>query len=466
VKLKTLIGALLFSGLALGQTLTLEQFKTQARNQDPAWKAAHAADEAGKLLVSEADTITALQFTSQVSYLNDNRQTQNPAFQGDRTENLGFYFGLQQQTEYGVQWDLLQNFSHTKIYDVPVAFIPTPDYYSSYPKVDVSVSLWRNFMGAETAAQVNQVRQQAMTRKKQAELQMLQKEVDIENSFYEVHSLQQSLEAQKDGLARAEKVLDWTNSRIVRNLVDKSEIYQAQAAVTARKIEISTTKSNLAKAIEKFNSLRGSDGHQLSEKLIAPPVPVDRLELSNSQARVRKDIRLQEYVNQSNESNYRASREKYKPKLDLSMTGLQQGQDASQTTSISNMGPNGKDYFLVALTLTVPLDQKRESNHREGYDLFAKSQVFADKGRLNDERVAWENNVNTAQQLKEQITELSNLELQQKNKADAEREKFNRGRSTLFQVLTYEQDYLAARVQKIALELQVREFINQLNLFE
>ena len=192
----------------------------------------------------------------------------------------------------------------------------------------------------------------------------------------------------------------------------------------------------------------------------------NKLNLRKSDKKIRKDVRLQQYTNLAAEAGYKASREKYKPKLELSLSAYQEGRDVSSNTAVSNVGPNGKDYFYTALTLTIPLNQSRESDHREGYETLAKSQTLLDQSRSIDERVSWENNVDLANQLSEQIVAVTDLETQQKNKADAEREKFNRGRSTLFQVLTYEQDYLAARQQKIGFERQVRQFLTQLSLFE
>ena len=448
------------------QTLTLEQYKNDVHGKDPGYKSAQAAREGGNLLLTESQSITGLQFTSQFGYLNDNRLTTNPAFQGDRTEAATFYFGLQQQTNYGVQWDVLQYFTHTKLYDAATYAIPVPDYYDVYPKVDLSISLWRNIFGAETKAQTYQLEQQATLRQKQAELQLLQKEIEIENSYNEVHSLQEALAAQKDGLKRAEKVLEWTQVRIERNLVDKSDIYQAQAAVTARKLEVVQTKTDLAKSIEKFNALRGIESNELKETLVTSSIDKNKLNLRKSDKKIRKDVRLQQYTNLAAEAGYKASREKYKPKLELSLSAYQEGRDVSSNTAVSNVGPNGKDYFYTALTLTIPLNQSRESDHREGYETLAKSQTLLDQSRSIDERVSWENNVDLANQLSEQIVAVTDLETQQKNKADAEREKFNRGRSTLFQVLTYEQDYLAARQQKIGFERQVRQFLTQLSLFE
>lgn len=446
--------------------LNLEQYKDQVAQKDPSVKAAQISAEAGRSLLSEGDTVTGIQLFSQYSYLNDRRPTANPGFQGDRTQNTSFLLGLKQQTLWGVQWSLSQNFSHTRIYNASSTAVPVPDYYDMYPKLDLVIPLWRNFAGSETSSFVDQTEQQSIARSKQADLAKIQKDIEIETAYYAVATQQQNLEIIKDSLSRAERVLDWTKSRINRNLTDGSDIYQSQAAVAARKIELATAQRSLSEAVTKFNQLRGVDGSELNEKLITKDVDLSQLNLNKLAKKARKDILLKQQQNIANEAAYKAQFEKHKPQLDLSISTLAQGRDTTYESANSKQFTENKDYALVALTFSMPLNQIAESSYRDGYNKLVLAQQFTEKARLNDERLAWESTVDLAAQLKVQLSTMKDLEVLQKNKADAERDRFNRGRSTLFQVLAYEQDYLSSRSQRNSLEFQVRQFISQLNLFE
>lgn len=461
-----LLFTVLIPTLGQAQSLSLDQYKGQVRSSDPGWKAVEATEKGSQLLTEEADALTAIQFTSQLGYLNDKRPTVNPGFQGDRTENKSFNFGLKQQTAFGLQWALTQNYSHTTIYDAAPTAVPMPDYYDSYPRLDFTFSLWRNFLGSELASQAEQIAQQSMARRQQSEIARVQKDMEIESAFYGVLAQQQSIEILKDSLGRANRVLEWTRSRIGRNLADGSDIYQSQAAVAARKVDITSAQKNLTDAITRFNSLRGVVSSELTEKLIAPEVDLSKLNLSKNQKRVRKDIRARQAQATSLQASYEAQREKHKPQLDLSFSGMTQGRDNSYSAASSKAFSDNKDYMLVALTLTVPLNQSDASDFREGYAELVKAQKLSNESNVLDERLTWESTAEQARQLREQIAIIRELEGLQKNKSNSEREKFNRGRSTLFQVLSYEQDYLVAQNQRINLELQARQFITQLNLFE
>ncbi|MFZ4404895.1 MAG: TolC family protein [Pseudobdellovibrionaceae bacterium] len=445
------------------QSLSLRQFKDAVQSNDPGYKSAQLAAKGSQQLSSEADSLTGVQFEARAVQKDDKRATIVPAFQGERTKYKSYLLGLKQQTPWGLQWSLSQNYANTQI-DFPASTTParTTEFNDSYPKLELSLSLWRNFLGAETSAQIDQTEQLSLARQKQAEIQYIQKDMDIETAYYSVLALQQALEAQKDSVSRSEKVLEWTKGRISRNLADNSDIYQAQAAVTSRKIDLLTSQTNLNKAIEKFNSLRGIQSNQLKEKLVDSEISIEKLKLSKKENKVRKDLRLSQFNTASNQASYLASKEKHKPQLDLSFSALKQSRDVvSDNTQYRN-----KDDVQVALTFTVPINQIKESRFRDGYNNLALSQKLSEQSRLQDELLTWNSNVDQAQQLHDQVFAARELEGLQKNKANAEREKFNRGRSTLFQVLSYEQDYLAARSQRINLELQVRQFISQLNLFE
>jgi outer membrane protein TolC len=452
--------------MPLAQALTLEQYKKEVKELDSSWKAAELAEKGSSLLESEADSLTGLQFTSQMSYLKDKRPTQNPAFQGDQTQYTGFLMGVKQQTLWGMQWSLTQNYSRTHIYNAAVTAVPVPEFYDAFPKLEFTLPLWRNLLGREIKAQTNELTSQLTLRKKQMELSRVLKEIEIENAFFNVLAQQQIFEIQKDSLTRAEKLQSWTQSRIDRNLTDKSDIYQAQSAVAARKMEMLTAQKNLSDAIEKFNSFRKIQLHELKEKLTVSEIETQRLNLLKNQLRVRKDVSLKKYQNESLESSFVAQKEKHKPQLNLSVMGLHQSRDKKFSEAQSNLLEGNKDELQVALTLNVPLNQLDEAKYRDGYEALKQSQSLMEKARKEDESLTWENTVHLASQLKQQLTVIRELEGIQKNKSNAEQDKFNRGRSTLFQVLSYEQDYLSTRSQRINMELQIRQFLAQLSMFE
>lgn len=161
-----------------------------------------------------------------------------------------------------------------------------------------------------------------------------------------------------------------------------------------------------------------------------------------------------------------AQKEKNKPSLNLSMVASKYGRDLNLDQAQTKMFSDSKDYLYVGLNYTMPLGLTTSSDVRRGYDLLVQSQVLAEQSRQRNEKITWKNTYDQVKSLETQYHILKNLEVTQKEKSDLEREKYNNGRSTTYQVLNFEQDYLNARNQKNNLELQIRNFLNSLDLYK
>lgn len=462
--LKHILLIVFFASLASAkETMTLKQYTDQARAKDPSVQSAQKGLEGSRLIENSAKLFTGVNFFVNGSYLNDGRPTANPAFMGDKTEANSLSIGLQQQTSFGVSWALSQNHNYTKINNATI--IPMPEYYDAYPKLELSIPLWRNWLGSETKATQGQIDNQVRVQKISSELLSIQKENEIKDAFYSLAAQQKSYEIQKDSLERAEKILTWAQSRANKNLTDKSDVYQTQALVSARKLELMSAEVKLKEASRVFNSFLEVESDTVGQILIVDEIEGKNLELSKKQAKARLDLLLQKENLRAAENNYSLQIEKAKPTLNLGVSLLKQGRDTTASGAQSKITSENKDYQAVSLTLNVPLDLGNLSDSKDGYALLANSQVLAEKARVKNESIQWKNAVDQAETLTQQLNIVRELETVQKNKADLERTKYNNGRSTTYQVLMFEQDYVNSRNQKLNLELQVRKFLTSLDLY-
>ncbi|MBL7557871.1 MAG: TolC family protein [Bdellovibrionaceae bacterium] len=444
------------------EVISLKQYIEMAQGKDPSIQSAQLSLEGSRLIENNARLLTGINFFANGNILSDGRPTSAPSFQGDQTDVNALAVGLQQQTSFGLAWTLSQNYQYTKIYNAAV--IPLPEYYDMYPKIELSLPLWRNWLGSETKATQGQIENQVKVQKLNSELSRVQKENEIKDAYYTLATQQKSFEIQKDSLQRAEKILNWAESRATRNLSDKSDVYQTQALVAARKLELMSAEVKLKEAARLFNSFLEIDSDVVSYRLASEDIDSKALELSKAQAKARLDLLLQKENLKSAESSYIVQREKNKPSLNLSMAYLKQGRDTSASGAQSKIS-DAKDYHLLAVTFNMPLDIGNMSDSKEGYAKLAESQVLAEKARVRTESIQWKNTVYQAETLAQQLKIVRDLETVQKNKADLERSKYNNGRSTTYQVLMFEQDYVNSRNQKINLELQVRKFLTSLELY-
>lgn len=445
-------------------SISLKQYMELCQSKDPSVQAAKMAQEGTRLTENNARLLTGVNLFANGSFMNDGRPTANPTFMGDKTDFNSLTLGLQQQTSFGLMWALSHNYAYTNIHNA--SFIPMPKYYDMYPKLELSIPLWRNWLGSETKAGQEQLENQLQLQKINSELARIQKDNEVKDAFYNLATQQKAYEIQKDSLQRAEKLLTWSESRSSRNLADKSDVYQTQALVSARKLELMGAEVKLKEAARVFNSFLEIDADTVGYRLLVDEIDSKALDLSRAQAKSRLDLLLQKENLKSAESNYLSQKEKNKPSLNLSMSLLKQGRDVTASGAQSKITSENKDYQQVALTFNMPLDVGNMSDSKEGYALLAQSQALAEKARVKNESIQWKNAIDQAQMLSDQLKIVRDLESVQKSKADLERSKYNNGRSTTYQVLMFEQDYVNSRNQKLSLELQVRRFLTSLDLYK
>ncbi|MFN8790061.1 MAG: TolC family protein [Bdellovibrionales bacterium] len=459
-----IVGWVLFAAqMAAAQSLSLDAYKAQVMEKDPETQAVLEQKEGAELTVRQPDLLTNVNLFANSSHLDDQRPTVNPIFQGDRTLVDTFAVGLQQQTRLGLRWSLSQNIQRTEIDDAP--FVPQPRFYDVFPRLELAMPLWRNLLGRETSAQQDQLRFQAQARLKQAEIAWIQRQAIIEETFYNLLSQQEAYAIQKDSLARAEKILEWSRGRVQRNLVDENDLYQSQAAVAQRRIDLTTAETALKAAARTFNALRGLAEDDVKEKLVGSELDLKRLKLDRTLNRVRKDLKAQSDLNMSQAAGYGAQQEQAKPALDLTVQAQTQGRNGT-FTGADRRTFQEQDLLYVGLNFSMPLDQTKASQIRSGFAKLERSQSLLERARLRDELLTWAETVDQAEQIFKQLQLLRDLEVIQRKNADAERSRLNRGRSTTFQVLSFEQTYNTIRAQRIQAEFQARQFLNQLSLFE
>lgn len=457
-----MIIAVLIAGSA--KAVTLSEYMNQVRKQDPAYQSSQLMKEGAEKVKDSASLMTGLNLVSVYSQMSDGRPTVNPGAQGDKTLNDTFGVGLQQLTPFGFQWNLSQYYSHTKIENATL--VAVPDYYDTYPQLQLGVNLWRNLFGAETRANRAQLQSQLELQKINADISSIQRDTEIKMAFYNLATYQENYDIQKDSYDRTEKILKWSESRVNRNLSDRSDLYQTQALASVRRIDLMNAETKLRQAARTYNSYLGIASDEVKEKLVLDPIDMNRLALQRGLEMKRLDIILQEQSIKAQEKSYLASKEKYKPSLDLNLVYSKYGRDTDRSESANRIYKDNRDYSLVSVNFTMPLDVGNTIDTRSGYQDLADSQALAEKVRQRNEKLEWMAAVDQANLLAQQLKIVRDLEVVQKNKADLERSKYNNGRSTTYQVLTFEQDYVNSRNQRINLELGLRQFINSLDLYK
>lgn len=446
--------------------ISLEDYRKQAQKTDPAFQAAKKAREGADESEDGYSIMTDTLVMGKAIYSDDRRPTQNPTFQGSRTEARTASIGLQKQFLFGPKFSVQQNFAHVQIYDASPGAIPTPDYYDWYPSAELSIPLWKNFGGTLVRAEQEKFKAQTQAQSIQSDLDYIKASSRIDMAYHELNAARELLSLQKEILSRAEKIATWVTTQNRRGLLDATDVHQAVAAVTLRKIQLESALQSEASARRVFNSLRGVEGDQVIESLVPQELLESSLLLDGQVKRTRKEEKLLQLSSEMQQQTFRTNAEMTRATVDLQAYSAWYGRDADFAKSQSEMNSNSQPHWYVGIHFAAPLDAPKYLRVHRGLEKLYASEDIRERGLLRDQKLTWQDFVEQGKSIHNQNKLLRVLEETQKKKADAERTRFQRGRSTTFQLLNFEQDYISAKSQRIQIELSARRFIHEIEKFD
>jgi outer membrane protein TolC len=445
--------------------LTLEEYSSEVLNRGANLKSAELMLKSATVEKELYKKYTSGLFYAEGTWMNDQRETNNPSFQGSETDFSGYTVGVKQNSPWGINWDLGYHVGHTQIYDASLTAVPVPDYYTVYPQLQVQVPLWKNFFGKQIRAQRDMSRYalEASELKSDSEYHLEKTKTNL--TFYQLDARRKLHDINQDNLDRAQKLLSWSTNRKLKNLSEDSDYYQAKANLSLRQIDLQNSEYELAEASRQFNTLRGETGTFVKEKLHINSVDLNELTIPLEPYKQRKDILAQQKLAESELNEKIMNIEDTKPSLDLAVVTSLNGRDAEEAEASKEWKDDSSNYYAVSLQFKMPVDQFLMSRLRQGANQRIEAKKLKNNYLAKQLFVTWQDFVESSSRMKQQLTVLSELEEIQKKKVDTERIRFRQGRSTTFQVLNFEQDYINVRAKKIALELEARSMIEQKNLY-
>jgi outer membrane protein TolC len=158
-------------------------------------------------------------------------------------------------------------------------------------------------------------------------------------------------------------------------------------------------------------------------------------------------------------------REAASPSLDIYGGTTFQGRAKESSKSIDDLNDNRKNVWNVGLSLQVPLDFGLVIDLKKAARLEEEAQLAKLKHQKFDYQTNWKNYQEELLRCGQSIRLLSQLEKSQQRRFFSEESKYKKGRSTLFQVLIAEQDFINAQTQKLGNELQCRVVSAQAALY-
>lgn len=447
-------------------SLSVQDYLNQVRTQSPGYQASQSAQEGSKLTSLEGDNQYIPRLSMQASHMYDSRE-QIGITAGAKTTADNFSLGLEKQFDFGLKsklsYSLLSNSTNGLS---PLIFSGGAlNYVQGQTQIDLEQPLWKNFLGKETRANA--------TRDEAASLQVHYSErlnskrliAQAEASYFRLAIARDSVKLQEEVLDRAKKILDWSTKRVGNHLSDKSDMLQAKAAYQLRQIDLENGKNELRAASLAFNVLRNSTAESVNDQLMT--IQTGEILKLTPPARAEKtdDVLAAEQGERLAVANNETSLQKVQPELSAFGTLAFNGVDNYLSPALSQSLSTNNPMYTVGLKFSMPLYVWETSDIRSGR---VKQQLAAESNtrqkRLESDQT-WADLSKKFEEARSRLKLAEELVNVQKEKLDYEKYRFNLGRTTTYQVLTFEQDYAQALITRLRIEQEIINYYSQMKVY-
>ncbi len=460
--------AALTAGSVLAQEkteLSLEQYLSQVRQENLGARSSTLGSEAGFLRSDEGDLITAWTPFFNASFGVDERETVVTAFQGTSTSTNSYSLGIRKLTDFGLQTSLYYGLVYQNVEGVNPQFVPDPAYNTTGLNLELRQPILRDGFGRTVRANKTRIEASALAQGYGQKFVGIQTLAQAEQAYWGLALARELVDATQENLRSAERLRDWAARRVRLNLADRADLLQVEAAVLARKLEVESAKDQLDAAERAFNTARGLDSDEVPERLAK--ISGDTIERINLPERAgpRANLKSAEQEFRAATAIAKIEEEKSKPELSVFANIALTGRDPVLGDAVSKSVTMNYPNRSVGVNFSVPLDIGTMSRNQKAYALQAESAELRYRQTSFEEERLWKDSVARFTEARERLKLARQMESAQKEKLQAERTRQQRGRTTMFQVITFEQDFVTAQQARIRAQAEVLNLAAQLKTF-
>ncbi|MGE3611284.1 MAG: TolC family protein [Bacteriovoracaceae bacterium] len=444
---------------------TLDDYLGEVKNKHKGFKALETSVAAKELRKDEAKLFFKPSFFLNGEYYDDQRPTNAPAFQGTQTLRHTLRSGLSQNLRLGTKATVSYNIYKTQINGTQGSFLPNKQFFDVAPQIEISQSLWRNFLGAEFEATEKAQLAQVEAARFADQFTYKQLLMQAENAYWRLYFAQTSLKVQAESLERAKRLRDWNAQRVKNNLTDEADLLQAEANLQSREIEYQDTLTEIAAALREFNSIRESEGEiDLHGKPEESAAGILEAEIPKKM-KMREDVLAQLANQKLAMANAELGTQRNRPNLELYGSYSVNGRNSQYQEAYDQAMRTTRPFSIVGVRFTTPIDVWSMNDYKKAYAQEVTASELAYKRKMFEVEKEWEilverfNNFKTRLRLSQKMVKVQERKLQN------EKQRYNQGRTTTFQVLQFEQDFANAQLLKLRYERELLTVYNQIKLF-
>ncbi|MBF0361054.1 MAG: TolC family protein [Oligoflexia bacterium] len=445
---------------------TPENYLQQVQNKNQGILASKESSSAYKSKSQEGELLFSPSLFATTQVLDDQKQTASLASMGERTLVETYSVGVSDVTKFGLQSKVSYIINHYDINGASLLYLPKPKYYEAKSGVDLTFPILRNFLSKEYKAMNSATKASSMAAYYGESYKQKMLLAEAEMTYWRLVLARETVLIQKESLERAQKIRDWNQERYNKQLADKTDLLQSEAATEGRKIELQMALDEEQSSMRSFNSIRGIDSDSVNESLV-------RLDTNNYVEKIiipefkdlRDDVKAQEQQKLAVNASSEISNQKITPALDLYGSLYLNGKKEKFGDTFNQSVSTNYPTVTVGVKFTMPLDFGLTKDLKNGYILEKQGAEINFQKKLFDQKREWHDLKQKLAEAKKRLRLTSLLAESQKLKLKHEREQHKKGRSTTFQVLLFEQDHDTAKLNNIRIKTEILKIIAQMKTF-
>ncbi len=451
---------------AVSGGLSLEAYLNSVRTNNAEVRALIANIEASEVQIRRADLGIMPEAYGEYNVFDDRVPPLNPGFSPDRRDGYSWKFGVRQQTNFGLGGNLYFENNQVHLGGVNPGFFPINNYTSNRGVLELRQSLWKNSFGEQTRADLRAANAAAKAELYNQKFKLKNLMLEAENTYWSMVTFNQIAQLQEENVERAGKLNSWMLQKVRVKLYDDVEGIQTQTAFESRQLELQTTNNDRARMGRLFNTLRGVDSDEVEAlqdmpnlETVGQTAPLKDFKLG------REDFLALKEMAKAEENKARSERSGFKPKVDLVGSLASNGLDPRFNIAYDEVKNFNHPSWAIGIQVSFPLNL---SLNNKLYKAAAKdAQAAMDAANDAEFKMTrmWRELSSQQKELLEIYNKAKKIEASQTSLLSKERKRLTNGRTTTFQLLTFEQNLVSAQIQRTRAQLGLIQVRNLLNTF-
>jgi outer membrane protein TolC len=450
-------------------SLSLENYRKDVLANSHGVKSAKANTSAAMMSESAVEQALSTRLSSTLTAVRSKQGSTAGNVPFDAVDSNSLDINVSRAFLFGTKVTLGAEITQSKIYGALPSSLAQPlDLKSATasPYFEVQQPLWSNRFGRSYRMQEDALKLQSQAQQFDENAKTKQTTLMADTTYYRMSFAQDAYSISDKNLKTAEKILEFVQQKYAKNLYEKSDLLQAQALVTSRRLQLQNTKSEMIAASITFNNLRGRGDSNVSENLeplakfdpngvVAIVSPTKRDELAAIDQQLR-----------ASEISIELEGDKIDPELSAFAQYNLKGEKEKYADAARHVADPYRSRAVVGVTLSMALNRSLASKSVDALRL--KKQALAEQRA--EALTQFEKEVASLLENHRQglmsFKIAKDLETIQRDRVQNQQKEFRNGRSTTYNMLLAEQDLNESELGRLQAAYSIKITEAQLALYK